>query len=142
MAYTAYVNAFCKGLRSLMKKVSTRFPGDVTVARTHKRVMFVTEADPLSTIRLVGPYLLSYQDQIDKLNDDYESVMTFFVESSFDDELREAVDKERTDLVMYLMPLVKQAVQTAPVAEKKSYANLVCDLLYNYIEYLAAERGI
>lgn len=132
--YIEYVENFNRTLKVLTRDLGQRYPLDAKVARAQKRIMSAIAIDPLFVINAVGPYLYSYRDQIYKLNEGSES---FFLENTFDTELKEGIDAEKVDLVSYIIPKAKECMRTLPPKEMQQYKDLVIALLDDYIEFLA-----
>jgi hypothetical protein len=138
-SYIAFAEAFNRDLKILTRDVTERYPDDATIKRAEKRIMLVVDTDPLYVIDLVGAYLLSYKDQIYALESGNQGAEEFFLESSYDSEIRAGVDKEKVDLVSYIMPKMKECVRTLAEDEKADYKRRVVSLLDNYVEYLVAK---
>lgn len=137
--YAVYVEAFNRDLKTLTRDVVERYPEDATIYRAEKRVMLAINADPLFVINSVGQYLFAYRDQIYALESGGMDAERFFLDSSYDSEIREGVNKEKIDLVNYIMPKMKECVLGLDGDEKAAYKRLVVSLLDNYIEYLTAK---
>jgi hypothetical protein len=132
MEYMRYVDNFNSNLRILVRDLAKRYPNDAIVFRMQKRVMTVISMDPLLVIKDVGSKLYKYREQI------YAADETFFLENSFDAELKAAASQEKADMISYLIPRVKELVRSLPAAEKTEYIELVVSLLDDYIEFIAA----
>lgn len=132
-----YVERFNRNLRTLSRELNSRYPNDPVVHRAHKRTCLVIETNPTFVIEQVGPYLTRYHDQIYNYTPEVEK---FFLESSFDTELKAGVVAEKVDLVSYIIPKVKEAAlrETAEVREK--FRELVIELLDDYLEYTGFAR--
>jgi hypothetical protein len=137
-AYIPFVESFNRNLKVLTRDLGKRYPNDAMFSRAQKRVMTVIAVDPLFVIDAVGPYLYNYRDQIYNLDENAES---FFLENSFDTELKASINQEKADMVGYIIPKVKECARTLPADEKEQYKALVVALLDDYVEYLAARAG-
>jgi hypothetical protein len=133
-----FVNNFNHDIRVLVRDLAAQYPKDATIYRAQRRVMTVTEVDPLFVIGQVGPYLYSYRDQIYAPESDRTAIEAFFMANTFDAELRESIDNEKADLVRYIIPKAKEHASTLSAAEKAQYRDIVVRLLDNYIDFLAA----
>lgn len=132
--YEGHVESFNHHLKVLARDLARRYPADAMVFRAQKRIMTAIAIDPLSVIKKVGPYLYSYREQIYNLDDDAEA---FFLENTFDAELKSGVSQEKVDMLSYLIPKAKECARSLPSEDKKEYAVLVTAMLDDYIEYLA-----
>lgn len=137
-AFLPAVERFNHSLKILARDLSKRFPCDPMVFRAQKRTMAVIEVFPIFVIESVGPYLYSYREQI---YSDAENGDEFFLENTFDAELKESVNQEKADMVSYLIPKAKECARTLPPDERKEYRDLVVSMLDDYIEYLAVING-
>jgi len=137
--YIAYVEAFNRQIKTLTLDVETRIPNDPQIARVKKRVMSIISIDPLYIIKEVGPYLYSYREQLYNLT---EENFKFFLDNDFKQEFEESEDEEKTEMVSYLMPKVKECMRDLEQAEKESYGEIIVDLLDSYVEYLAVTQGV
>jgi hypothetical protein len=128
-------------LKILTQDLARRYPHDATVYRARTRVITVIDVDPLFVIKTVGPYLYKYREQIYGLTDD-PATHTFFLENTYDTELKAAVNREKADMVSYILPMVKECARSLPPREKQEYIGQVVSLLDGYVEYLAAMAGL
>jgi hypothetical protein len=140
-AYVQYVENFNHSLKVLTRDLARRHPSDALIDRAHKRVMTAIAIDPLFVINSVGPYLYSYRAQIYNLSTPDGSAESFFLENSFDNEIKASVDQNKADMVSYIIPKAKECARTLPPGEKQEYKNLVIAMLDEYIEYLAETRA-
>jgi hypothetical protein len=131
-ALLAHVESFNHGLKVLTRDLARRHPADATIFRAQKRIMAVIAVSPLFVIDTVGPYLYRYREQI------YQGAEAFFIENSFDAELKACIDQEKADMVSYIIPRAKECARALPADEKEQYKELVVALLDDYLEYLAA----
>jgi len=138
VGYIAYVEQFNHNLKVLTRDLSQRHPNDAMIYRAEKRIMAVIDLDPLFVIDAVGPYLYHYREQIYNLDKKNEE---FFLENTYDTELKAAVNQEKVDMVSYIIPKAKETARTLPPHEMQQYKDLVVNLLDDYIEYLS-ERPV
>jgi hypothetical protein len=131
----AHVNEFNKNLKLLVRELHKRFPNDPTVFRIKQRIMTAIDIEPLFVLKIVGPYLYNYREQIFSLNNDDKSE-DFFLENSYDSEIKASINEKKAELVTYLIPKVKECIKLLEPSEKKEYKQLVINLLDEYIEYL------
>lgn len=130
--------AFNHTIRALVRDLAEQYREDATIYRAQKRVMIATAADPLFVIREVGPYLYDYRKQIYDMEVDAARVEAFFMENTFDAELRAGVNADKVDLVRYIIPKAKAHARALNAAEKGRYCKIVIDLLDTYVDYLSA----
>jgi hypothetical protein len=135
--YRTHVDAFNHDLRVLVRDLAARHPGDATIYRAQRRVMTVTELDPMFVIRDVGPYLYTYRAQIYAMETDPAGIEAFFMENSFDAELRQSVNQDKADLVRYIIPKAKACAAGLSLDEKGQYRDIVVRLLDNYLDFVA-----
>lgn len=133
----ALVESFNSKIRILARDLAQQYPNDATIGRAQKRTNTVTALSPLFVIDSVGPYLYRYRDKIYSLEKD-NSAVEFFMENTYDTELKAGVNTEKVDLVMYIIPKAKESARALPPGAMADYTRLVVDLLDIYIEYLAA----
>jgi len=134
-SYIAHVEQFNHHLKVLVRDLAKRYPNDALVFRAQKRAMTAISLDPLYVTDTVGQYLYDYREQIYNLNEETEA---FFLENTFDAELKACVDQEKFDMVSYIIPKAKECARSLPPDEKAEYVELVVSMLDCYIEYLAA----
>lgn len=139
LGFAEYAEMFNRDLKILVQDVAARYPHDANIYRARQRVMTVISMDPLYVIDLVGKYLFTYKEQVYALETSGAEAEKFFLDSSYDAELRAAVNQEKIDLVNYIMPKLKECVRALEADEKEDYKKRVVSLLDNYIEYLAAK---
>jgi hypothetical protein len=137
-SFTIYAEAFNRDLKTLTRDVAARYPEDATIFRAEKRVMLVIDTDPLYVIDLVGKYLYDYRTQVYALESGGAEAEQFFLKNEYDSELQAGVNREKVDLVNYIMPKMKECVNVLSEEEKAEYKRLVVSLLDNYVEYLSA----
>jgi hypothetical protein len=135
------VECFNSSLKYLARDLAKRYPGDANVVRAQKRIMTAIDITPLCAIDAAGPYLYTYRKQIYSLNNPEECAEAFFLENSFDDELKASASQERADMASYLILKAKECARTLPPKEKQGYIDLVVALLDVYLEYLDARRA-
>jgi hypothetical protein len=133
--YIAHVNAFNSGVRRMIGDLSRRRPNDPVVHRVAQRVRLAIDTLPITVIDLVGYYLYQYREQVYAGND------AFFVNNTYDDDIRAAVDQERVDLTMLMIPKVKDTWATLDAGEKQQLRELVCRILDEYIDYRLLTAG-
>ncbi len=132
-----HIDNFNRVIRTLVTELSARYQTDAKIARAKSRVMTVITADPTFVIDTAGPYLYQYRKEIYALEENNgDQSEQFFLENTYDKELREAVDKEKADLVSYIIPLAKESARTLPQDKRNRYKKLIIDMLDSYIEYL------
>lgn len=139
LGYAEHVEQFNRNLKVIIQDVVARYPQDASIYRARQRVMTVIALDPLYVIDLVGKYLFSYREEIYALETGGIEAEKFFLENSYDAELRAAVSREKVDLVNYFMPKLKECVRALEADEKEDYKKRVVALLDNYVNYLAAK---
>jgi hypothetical protein len=132
----ARMGAFNSCIRQLVSALVLLYPTDATIDRIKQRITLALDIDPLFVIRLAGPQLLKFDKQI------YAKDVSFFLSNSYDDEIKESVNKERLDAAYYLIPRVKEAALTLSEDGKKKYIELIIDMLDNYVEFQADQMGI
>lgn len=137
-----YVNRFNHNLKILTRDLTKQCPNDAVIFRTSKRVMTVIAIDPLIALKAVGYYLYQYRTQIYNLENDLENDDSelFFLENSYDADLKAGVDTENVDLVDLIIPKMKDCVRSLSLQDKKSYKLLIINLLDDYIEYLTMSK--
>ena len=133
----SYIDSFTHSLKTLARDLVVRCPNDATIYRAEKRIMTGIAVDPLYVINAVGPYLLRYQKEI--YSSDADATEKFFLENTFDAELKASVDQEKAELVSYIIPRAKAVARTMNAAEKQGYMELVVQLLDDYIEFKTAQ---
>jgi len=118
--------------RRLVGALRKWFPHDPTVDRAAKRLSLAIQERPELIIETIGGYLWKYREQI---SDEDEA---FFLENSYDAEIREAVNQEKLDYVQYLMPRVKGLWVSPEVSneDRDVYRQYVLDMFDLYIDYL------
>jgi hypothetical protein len=139
--YVEYVEEFNHDLKVLVQDLTTRYPSDATIYRANKRTMAVIAMDPLFVIESVGPYLLQYRAQIYELETNSSGVVAFFMDNTYDSELKASVKSEKADLVKYIIPKAKECMRSLGDEGRKPYIDLVVRLLDNYIEYKVAREA-
>lgn len=130
-----YVESFNHKLKILTRDLAKRYPTDAKIARAQKRIMTVVAFDPILVIKNVGPYLYKYREQIYGLHEGGEA---FFMENTFDTELKTSVDQNKADMVAYIIPKAKESASSLPPDEKEQFKSMIIELLDDYIEYLSA----
>lgn len=132
------VKRFNHSLKILARDLAKRCPGDPMVFRVHKRTMALVDVLPIFVIDTVGPYLYSYREQIYSGGENDEE---FFIEHTFETEVKEIANPERAEMVSYLIPKAKACALSLPPEERKEYKELVISMLDDYIEYLSILNG-
>jgi hypothetical protein len=132
------VKRFNHNLKILARDLAKRCPGDPMVFRVHKRTMALVDVLPIFVIDTVGPYLYSYREQIYSGGENDEE---FFIEHTFETEVKEIVNPEKAEMVSYLIPKAKACALSLPPEERKEYKELVISMLDDYIEYLSILNG-
>lgn len=129
--FLAYVNSFNRKTKLLITDLARRHPNDAVIARAQKRVNTAIDVSPLYVIDTMGGYLNKYAVQI------YARDADFFVDNDYDAEIKQGVKQEKLDLVLYIMPKVKDAWRTLKLDAQKKYFDAVVELLSDYTDYLA-----
>ena len=139
-----YVEQFNHDLKVLTIDLTRRCPNDPVIYRAKQRVMTAIFIDPLFVINLAGPYLYKYRSQVYALVDQNKSgaAEEFFLENSYDADLKASVDQERADLVACILPKAKDCARGLEANEKRQYINIIVGLLDSYVEYLSAVIGL
>lgn len=134
---TEFANSICRIIRKLVAELVRAFPRDATVDRVKKRLFLATDSCPIFVAETVGAYLFPYRAEV------WSHDEGFFLENSYDQELRAAVSTEKVDYVEYIMPLVKNLWRagTTPEDVKQDCRESVSRILDLYIEYLVAKGG-
>jgi hypothetical protein len=130
-----HVSQFNGNINLLITDLVRAYPHDATAARVKKRVALSINLTPMYVIDTVGPYLVKYTDEINARK------YAFFIENSYDSELKAAVDEQKANETVALMPLIKQAFKQFSDAKKASYAKLVESMLLDYVEYRLKQAG-
>lgn len=123
-----WIDTFNGNVRMLANDLVKRLPSDPIVDRVRKRIDLAIGADPILILRLTGPCLTKYYEQITKED------VAFFIENEYDQEIRESVDKGRLDVALYLLPKIKEIARGFTDAEKKRYLSIAADMLDAYLE--------
>jgi len=132
------IDTFNKTLKVLIKDLYNNYPSDALIYRAYKRVCLVIDYEPLIAIKNVGYYLIRYKDLIYSVDEnDMATITKFFIENTYDSELKESVNKEKADLVQYIIPKAKECALKFNDERKKEYFNIIRDLLDGYIDYLS-----
>lgn len=132
----ALINTFNGIIKKLLVALVSRYPEDAKIVRTKKRVFLAIEELPSLVINIVGPYLFRYSEQITSQND------SFFLDTNYDEELNSSNDREKAEVVAYIIPKIKASWRKAGGAERAEYAETVIDLLYTYVDYKALSMGM
>lgn len=132
--YIDYVGSFNQRIKILTADLCKRFPEDAKIVRVKKRIALAVDTSPLFVIDLTGGYLYEYRTQIYGAADDLTKA-DFFLENKYDKEIKSAKSEEKTDIVKYIMPKVKDAWSQMDTKGKQVYADCVAELLDDYIEY-------
>jgi len=120
---------FNSKIKLLATDMRSKFPNDATVARAHKRVMLATDTVPQFIIDAIGEYLISYEKQIHARDE------KFFLANNFDAEIKAGVVQEKIDLVLYIMPRVKDVYLKLGAPQRAGYMTLVDEMLGAYLDY-------
>jgi hypothetical protein len=131
-AYIDHVERFNHTLKVVTRDLALRFPNDAVIFRAQRRVMTVIGVNPVFVIETAGPYLYKYRAQM------YGNDEEFFLDNSYDTELKEDGVQERVDMVSYIIPKAKECARGLAPAEKEEYKQMIISLLDDYIEYIAA----
>ncbi len=129
---TELVNSFNRSIKLLVSDLHERNKNDPVVHRVKTKVFAAVDVQPVLVVDIVGGYLLPYAEQIYASADEAER---FFIDNRFDDELAEAVDKEKRDYSQYVIPLVQRAWRSLPAEKKDDYRVQVQGLLTDYLDY-------
>ncbi len=127
----AIVEEFNRRIRLLARSLAEQYPSDATIARAQKRIGLAADVEPLAVLNTVGPYLYRYREQI------LAGDEAFFIENTYDAELREGVAADRVSLAAYIIPKVKEAWAGKAAAVKAGYKDTVVALLDLYLDFLA-----
>jgi hypothetical protein len=136
--YLPAVKRFNHSLKILARDLSKRCPNDPMVFRIHKRTMSLVDVLPIFVIDTVGPYLYSYREQIYGGSEKDEE---FFLEHTFETEVKGLDNPESAEMVSYLIPKAKACALSMPPEDQKEYKELVISMLDDYIEYLSILNG-
>ena len=126
-----YAEKFNHNIKTIARDLARQFPNDAMAARMQKRVGLAIGLDPLMLIKLVGPKLYAYREQISS-ND--VAAEEFALTHSFGAEIS-AADADGAEAASHFIPLVQQYLRNASAAEKKAYRDLVVELLDCYLEF-------
>jgi hypothetical protein len=128
---------FNHSIKTLAAEMASIYRDDERVCRAHKRINLAVDVAPCDVIESVGPYLLKYGKEIYAMSVSGGGE-TFFLDKSFDAELSASRNREKVDLVGYLIPRVKEHVRGLSPAGREPYRAIVAALLDNYLDYTAA----
>ncbi|MDE2097652.1 MAG: hypothetical protein KGL39_10425 [Patescibacteria group bacterium] len=126
---TQCIEKFMRNIKLLTLDMKKRFPRDAMVDRIEKRVALASNVDPLFVMQTVGEYLIKFQKQITAKDE------KFFVENSYDAELKNPVKEEKADMSKYLLPKVKESWKTLKQKDKDAYFSVVIHMLELYVTY-------
>ena len=129
------VSCFNRILKKLTGELVTRYPSDPLVNRAKKRIMLGIDVNPVGMIKIAGPYLYKYREQI------YSNDSAFFVENEYDEDLKHTSEQGLTDLVSYIIPRVKDAWRESGEDDKATLTAAVVELMDTYLEYLALKMS-
>jgi hypothetical protein len=141
--FVAYAEQFNHTLKVLTCDLARRYPNDAMVYRAEKRIMAVVDFYPLFVIDEVGPYLYKYRKQIFALHDANAAAAAeaFFMDNTYDTDLKASVNQEKADMVSYIIPKAKECARSLPALEKQQYIDAIVSLLDDYIEYLSEKTA-
>lgn len=128
------INAFNRGAKLLVTDLKKRNPTDTVVWQAHSRAMIVIEHNPAFVMMTMGPHLFKYRDDI------YAGNEKFFIDNSYQDELKAGEKEEKVEMVKYLIPKIKEAWKKLSDKEKNNYKEAVGGLLDSYLDYLIATK--
>lgn len=127
-----YAEKFNHNLKTIVRDLARQFPHDAMAARLQKRVGLAIGLDPLLLIKIVGPKLYAYREQIYSKDVAAEE---FALTHSFGAEIG-ATDADGAEAAAHFIPLVQQYLRNASAAEKKAYRAVVVELLDCYLEFI------
>lgn len=141
-SYVVYADRFNLDLKALTVDLHDRYPRDAKIDRAYKQIMTVINYDPLFVIDTAGPYLFKYKEQIEALRTETSTlaIETFFLENTFDTELKQSTDMEKKGLVQYIIPKAKEPYRNLTLEERKPYRARVVRLLDNFVDYSLARE--
>lgn len=125
-----HLHDFNRAINSLSTHLVTTFPDDPLIFRTQKRIATATNELPEVVLGEVGPILYKYREQI------YSGDLRFFLENEYEDHYANAVNQEKVDLCLYIIPKIKEAVRSLGPEDVKNYHKRITALLDSYVEYV------
>ena len=128
----AIIGRFTSRTRILVRTLAEAFPDDATVARAVARGRFACEHAPVVVVKNLGYYIYKYRDQV------FARDLEFFVQTTYDSDLMESVTRDKIDFVQYLIPRVKAAVVKLDHESQMEFADLILDMLDEYLGYVEA----
>jgi hypothetical protein len=129
-----HLESFNRAAKLLAIDTAKQFPGDAKIYRVKERILTAASLSPEILINTMGPYLFKYNKQI------YKGDAEFFIANSYDEDIKTASDREKTDAVEYIMPKVKEAWKLKTEGEKQEYMEAIQQMLDDYIEYLTLTK--
>lgn len=135
----ACAESYNRGIRALSQIVLRAAPDDPLIQRSHRQVGLLLGLLPFAAINITGKYLLKYQEQVYRLEKGTEADDEFFLENSFDDDLRASTDEEKKRDTAEVIPRVKAAARAMAPADRGVIRGLVVGLLDSYLDYLEAK---
>jgi hypothetical protein len=107
-------------LINLVKKI---YPSNDTIDRAASRISLAKQADPTILIKIVGPYLLSYRQNIIDYDDEF--VLNMDISEKTDDEF-----------IQTIFHMITQAYKNFKPKERNTIKDKINDMLNTYMEYL------
>jgi hypothetical protein len=137
-----HVGKFAQKVCSLAAMITKAYPNDAEMYRAYRRITALAQINPNLIIGTVGPYLYKYREQILAMEGGGENAREFFLDSEYKDDLRAGTDQEKVDMVVTMMPRLKNFVRALPQGGKEECSEFVIGLLDVYLEHLGAMQGI
>jgi hypothetical protein len=123
------VDDFNHRIKLLTTDLYQRHKSDSVIWRAKERIFTAVEVSPLFVMDSVGAYLYKYRNEV------YAGDEKFFVENSYDTDLKASVVEEKADLTKYIIPKVKDVWKGLTPEERTNYRETVVALLDSYVEY-------
>jgi hypothetical protein len=124
-----YLTEFNRQINLLVNELVRLFPEDPKIDRAKKRINLASREFPDSIIKIVGPVLYGYQEQL------YSGEKTFFLDRDYDERVRTNKDAEKVDLSLYIIPKVKEHLRRLGTEEQDEYLKRVVNILDLYVEW-------
>lgn len=125
----AVIDEFTRYVAGLANDLANQFPKDLTAQRAASQLRLAVDHAPDIVVDAMGEYLVKYGKQI--LAGDEK----FFLTNSYDDELKAGVVESKVEMSKYLLPKLKEAWATRPVASRAQYWQIITRMLDLYITY-------
>lgn len=140
------IENFNHNLKLLIRAISRSLPANATtaaiatVARVQKRIAVITESNPLMAVKIVGPRIFEYRDEIYGIDTADSASVELFVHRIGQRLAAADVSAEHADDAAQLIPLMLQTLRGISADECRSYCEHIMSMLDYYIEYLAAQK--